>query len=671
MAKDNNILPNNDFNPLSGGDSNGGEQPRKPFFSGVGNFFNKLSDRAQEIRTPQDEIDANLNNAFFLSDLGGSTDGLLSDISITPKDAGIIEAGISPTDISPKPVGVRSVGTVGGQIIGSQPLTVASAGLLPLGLMEKRRKAMRDAATAKQKKVADLYKTPTTTFEYQKQLTNQFLDYTNKFVESINGDTSIIGDFSDPKYKEYYQGVQRLKDAGLAFNGFAEAVKGLEEEIASGERTVRPDVVNIMTKFKNGEYDLEAMRDDPKAFNQFLDDYSKMNSILSISKVANDFIIDGMSEAIKSTIAEIESLGTSDFSVINDKIEKYMPEEAIFAMAKDLQTQIGYSDKEVEQLVDFVKNKIQSQVTNKFKTPSKKNYSFERYKKDLKEDSREWKDDAVSVNVPGVDGEATGQVMEIGTKSVDTNVESIVTPVNYMINPATGDIMETSDALDINATKTFRASGEYLASLMGNDAFRSASGIGTDDKVPNDTLFTIITLNKDYIDPSIRATISAAPEASESDRDKKKALIAEYIEEGLIIPANSTRIVPFRVVDDAIQNKGKFTVSELEQEEALTEEEKTIISNTQRSDIEKTTTEESKKDDEVESVDVDSEDVTEDIAKTKEVPAKPTPPASDKPVQEIVVTQAEVDEILKKQGVTLEKLKQIAKEKGSTIVIKG
>lgn len=379
MANESNMLPNDDFNPVSGGNSNGGEQPKKQMFSGAANFFNKITDRVQEIRTPQDEIDANLNNAFFLSDIGGQTDSLIDDktLGLSMGDPGIIEDGISPTDIAPKDVGVKTVGTVGGQIIGSQPLTVASAGLLPLGLMEKRRKAIRDAAAAKNKKLKALYEIGDVDPRYDMQIRNIATDLALEAAEN-NID---LDDMSDPKTREFMKKMSTSTSLQRMFNntdGISVQARALVQSIEESggkyimDKKAYNDAINILS----GGIDVNELIETPEGLKKLQD----IDSAIRLESSASNLYQTSIKPSIEKQITHLFESKPEWSNMANDVIEgeirQFVTDERIHQMVDQLTYDSNISDKRREQLYAFARASVAEQIKKELKTIGKPDASF-------------------------------------------------------------------------------------------------------------------------------------------------------------------------------------------------------------------------------------------------------------------------------------------------------
>jgi hypothetical protein len=185
------------------------------------------------------------------------------------------------------------VGTYSGSQIGSATLFAPGGDLVPLGLLDARDLAMKQAAMKKAKDLEDFnkqYQSPTTKHTaVQKSLTDSYFDGLNKWIgnatQKAGGDqaTAINMLKNDVGFQRWNKGMQdraKMQDQGVEIAAQLQSAEKDENFVLS------PETRNAMKSFLSGEY----AGADPfsKEGTQFTKNFISMKANYDLDKAVND-----------------------------------------------------------------------------------------------------------------------------------------------------------------------------------------------------------------------------------------------------------------------------------------------------------------------------------------------------------------------------------------------
>lgn len=214
---------------------------------------------------------------------------------------------------------VRQVGTVGGKVIGSQPIFGGGVQAFPVGAMLARKKALADAAALKAKAAADIVFQPERpAFEkakrFQRGLDRQFDDYIDTFSTRAQQDfganwkKAIMS--NDTKIgREFQKGLNAMETLVGEGDQIAELFSQMDESIAAGSQVFSDEALDLRDEFNNLQGSLvnEEGIPDPNKLSNLVDKYEKLKGVVTLDTVLDDSKLD----SIKGDLIQVA--GVSDF----------------------------------------------------------------------------------------------------------------------------------------------------------------------------------------------------------------------------------------------------------------------------------------------------------------------------------------------------------------------
>jgi len=246
---------------------------------------------------------------------------------------------LSLTDYYPDVNNPVGVGSYSGSMIGSTTLFAPGGGLVPLGMMDARDKAIQDAAYSKAKEYdafRKMYQAPTTKLvNIQPNISNEY----NKMLQGYIGEAKkkygknaykVLE--SDPNFLAKNKAFQDLAKYGDAI---VEAKAKLDDAKKTGKYTVTPSLLATEKKL------MSATNPDSPEFKKLGDYYRSFNMDLDFNDVFN--------ETVKQIAMQQDATAgadTSDPEYIRtfDSTKKYYNEESIKAAVESMKAQFPQSD---------------------------------------------------------------------------------------------------------------------------------------------------------------------------------------------------------------------------------------------------------------------------------------------------------------------------------------
>lgn len=164
-----------------------------------------------------------------------------------------------------------AVGTFSGSRIGSQTIYSGAGALLPMGLYDARKRALKEAATEKKKQIDKFFDVIETAPQYQKAVNESYNNWLNKSLAEHGYDADKF--LSDPNMrKEYAKRLSNAKDitfwATWADNYLKESEKKENYGTAEGVNIagkIKMALIDHMDEIASGEKSLKDFIDIDKA----------------------------------------------------------------------------------------------------------------------------------------------------------------------------------------------------------------------------------------------------------------------------------------------------------------------------------------------------------------------------------------------------------------------
>lgn len=206
-----------------------------------------------------------------------------------------------------------NVGTVGGQIIGQQPIFVQSGGLFPSGVVEQRKKNIEDAAKAQAKPPFDAPKGPTVKDPRFQQSLNDTVsrtqdDFIARAQTQFGDDWQIALRSQDTALgREFLNAMDNLdvlaRESDQVIDLFAEVDEGLD----TGDLFFSDETLALRDQFEQltGEFDSGNVGN----LANFRTELNKLQGSLDLDKFLNDR---NLLKTIKGRL--VETAGVTDFN---------------------------------------------------------------------------------------------------------------------------------------------------------------------------------------------------------------------------------------------------------------------------------------------------------------------------------------------------------------------
>lgn len=165
-----------------------------------------------------------------------------------------------------------NVGTFSGKYIGSVPIFAAPGARLPMGLYDARKRALVEAAKAKQAKIDALMEVPETSFQYDAKFRELATNTTFDILEKHNFDSdAVMRDRESVAKLNRIQAKAKEVTGAVAWANDIKNTKGLNEDVYQPE-----EILDIAQKILSGQVD---------NFDDIYEGKSNMTSLLNDAKV--------------------------------------------------------------------------------------------------------------------------------------------------------------------------------------------------------------------------------------------------------------------------------------------------------------------------------------------------------------------------------------------------
>lgn len=165
-----------------------------------------------------------------------------------------------------------NVGTFSGKYIGSVPIFAAPGARLPMGLYDARKRALVEAAKAKQAKIDALMEVPETSFQYDAKFRELATNTTFDILEKHNFDPdAVMRDRESVAKLNRIQAKAKEVTGAVAWANDIKNTKGLNEDVYQPE-----EILDIAQKILSGQVD---------NFDDIYEGKSNMTSLLNDAKV--------------------------------------------------------------------------------------------------------------------------------------------------------------------------------------------------------------------------------------------------------------------------------------------------------------------------------------------------------------------------------------------------
>jgi hypothetical protein len=197
-------------------------------------------------------------------------------------------------------------GTVGGSIIGSQPVFTPSGDYLSFDVINNRKKALQDAALQREKEANALLsqKPPIVKDQrFQKSLNNQFYgtidDFVTKAQQEHGQDWDLyLKDQSTPMGREFVQTLANYDFIAGQADQVTDLIAEIDDDLESGDQVFSDETLQMRDDYNQLQNDF--LNGDIGGVVNLADKYQELKGFTTLDKIINDQNID-----IEGTIDQI------------------------------------------------------------------------------------------------------------------------------------------------------------------------------------------------------------------------------------------------------------------------------------------------------------------------------------------------------------------------------
>lgn len=421
----------------------------------------------------------------------------------------------------------QEVGFVSGRIIGRQPIFVASGGLFPFGITEARKRALEKAAQVKlAAKSAILQGGPTTKKQYQRQLDNIWVDFTNDWGEKVNQNFGLLKGNS-----EFIEEATSIITLGKEIEFLVDASEGILDDL-NKDRFVPEDIEMLAIGMWSGQIKLEDMLANPKKFieaSKKLQSYSNLTNIIRTEVMPQ--LEDSINEVIDTMSPEAMRIirRTNDYDLILKTIREEIDPEVLTGWASYIKDdfKVFQPEKEIEnRLLKIFGGKIKQSIIarGKFNLSARRSLRRRDPKTIPAETGRFNFTDKVTVDDVTTEKivplETVNQFNFAGTSNQPKGVNIVP---NIFIDPTTDKKQKVVGALNVDLIKAV----DFLVDPAQNNKIVFEKGTGD---IPRNT-------------KGLR-------------QEKFVVIIANEDNDKMGVKAGDTKLIPFEAVKQTLINSG-------------------------------------------------------------------------------------------------------------------
>jgi hypothetical protein len=385
------------------------------------------------------------------------------------------------------------VGTVGGKVIGSQPIFVAPSATFPISIVHARRRALEDAAKKKataRKKVFDsaFVKTPE---QLQRQMDNISMNFVEKWSRITNNKLDLLLDPTNPIARQFHNELRGLQTIGVELLDLDKTADDIEKQSRDLENFVPIGILRHVKEFQEGALNLQEYIKKPERYNA---NRNMMKSYASMVNAVTKQVLPNLQTDIDRAINEMDGgeikklFDNFDASIYQTVLKEHVRPERINQLAKDLKTEFNLFQSEGD-----IKDHIYARMGEQLKTSNiaiRKWHDFTSGKA-AKDMTMNWSSGGVFTIV----NEENGQVTSLeSVRFVDfAGVQNV--PKNINIKPS--QIIDVGKGTGGTPAEAFNVDVLQVREFWWNPKKRTISvEAGSGGKVPTDETIEKLGLKK-------------------------------------------------------------------------------------------------------------------------------------------------------------------------------